>query len=301
MEIHNTRLIKKSSYNLNDLHGISKKCDWFIYNEKILKNNIIPKIIFITNYTGRISIPFFYHKILNTLKNPIILIIASEDNTFPKGIGDLRCNFFKNFQKEINILINHKNIKKIYVENLDTIHPKLHPLPLGILYHKQQKLYQDLLNFKKIDFNKKNITLFCCHRYREHLQFNDRKITEKYCKNNWKDFTTFKDTINEIQFKNYLIQSKFCLCIHGGGYDPSPKCWQALLCGSIPIIQSSPLNKAYQEFPVIILNDLNSNSITKEKLDLWLKQKRIYFENENYRKQILKKLLLDYHWKKIIS
>lgn len=47
----------------------------------------------------------------------------------------------------------------------------------------------------------------------------------------------------------------FIACIHGGGIDPSPKAWEALMVGTIPIIQHSTLDDAYSRLPVMFVHD----------------------------------------------
>jgi hypothetical protein len=39
-DIMNTRLNKKEVYNLDDLNCISKRCDWFINGNQVIKKNI---------------------------------------------------------------------------------------------------------------------------------------------------------------------------------------------------------------------------------------------------------------------
>ena len=54
----------------------------------------------------------------------------------------------------------------IYVENLDTLHTKLVPIPLGILNHNKQ-LYTNI-KIPKLSTHK--IQVFCAHRVREGTQ-----------------------------------------------------------------------------------------------------------------------------------
>lgn len=242
---------------------------------------------------------FFYNKILPDINNEVTLVIASEDFTFPLGIGDLRRNFYKDKQDLVTNLINHKFIKKIWVENLDLLHPKLTPLPLGILHYENRISILNSIKFKKINFNERKNNLFVCHRIRSHLQFQKRRLVSNFCQNKWKDFVCLKNNLEYTDFINHLLNSKFVLCVNGGGYDPSPKCWEALLCGCIPIIEHSTLNEAYKELPIIFIKKWKRNTITEDKLNIWLKEKRIFFENETKREEVLKKLHLNYWWNKI--
>ena len=57
--------------------------------------------------------------------------------------------------------------------------------------------------------------------------------------------------------------------VDGGGLDPSPKAFEAVLSGSIPIIQHYPGDDAYREFPVVFVDDWDVKTITGERLAVW--------------------------------
>jgi len=300
MEIMNTRLPKKQIYQFCDLIGISKKCDWFIHLNRILKKTDIPSTIFLSNYQGRITIPFFYHKVLPLINNKIILIIASEDYTFPTGKGDTRANFYESNQELIFNLINHPKIKRIWVENLDILHPKLSPLPLGILKYNYYHYLKDLIDYKKINFNNRKNNVLCCHRIHQGEQFNKRKMVSHLCLNNWSKYVTYYSYLSYPNILNEMKQSRFVLCVNGGGIDPSPKCWEAILCGAIPIIEHSTLDEAYSQLPVIFIDRWSKDTLTSDKLNKWFEEIRKYYENEDLRKQVLDKLSLEYWWNQIV-
>ena len=52
-----------------------------------------------------------------------------------------------------------------------------------------------------------------------------------------------------------VVTYPFIACVHGAGIDPSPKAWEALLVGTIPIIQHSTLDNAYERLPVMFVNE----------------------------------------------
>jgi hypothetical protein len=51
------------------------------------------------------------------------------------------------------------------------------------------------------------------------------------------------------------MNASFTACAHGGGIDPSPKAWEAVMMGTIPIIQHSTLDDAYAQLPVVFIDD----------------------------------------------
>lgn len=61
------------------------------------------------------------------------------------------------------------------------------------------------------------------------------------------------------------------------------------------------LDEAYSQLPLIFVDKWTSDTLSKEKLDKWFEEKKKYYEDEILRKEVLKKLTLDYWWDKIIQ
>ena len=99
------------------------------------------------------------------------------------------------------------------------------------------------------------------------------------------------------------IVSDTNLCVHGGGLDVNPKLWEAILIGVIPIIrENKPYTDIYTrlDFPVVIIKEWESDTITEENLILWHNKYYNYFINNDKRKKILHNLTLDY-WVEYIN
>lgn len=297
MEIMSTRLEKYSIYDKSKLSGLALKCDWYIHTTNILNitNTQQPNIIFISNLLGNITIPHFVNNILPTITWDIKIIIASEDYTFPKGDKDSRHSFYHDKQDIVNRMINNMYVKYIFVENLDTLHPKLKPIPLGLL-HRMKEDYN--LSIEQKHLNNRDIKVFCCHRIRNDgtTQWDNRKTVRNLCLSSWKDFIYYKNEMNEIDFKTALLNSQFVICVNGGGIDPSPRVWQALLCGCIPIIKKSTLDEAYNRFPIVYIDEWNEEAITLEKLNMWLDKYKSFYIDTNKRREVLRMLTLNYWW-----
>lgn len=299
MEIMNTRLHRKTNYTVDELTGLSKRCDWFIHGKEVIKKKDNPQTIYLSGLQGNQGIKHFTNELLPKIENNIVLIIAGTDLTFPSGKGDLRRNLYTDCQELINIILNSNKILHIFVENLDTIHPKLSPIPLGLL---PGKTFLDLSKFINVDFNNKKNLCLVRHRTREGInQWKDRKIADELCKNEWANFVNFKnDEIPIGEFIEELKNSKFCLCIHGGGYDPCPKFFQCILYGTIPIIQHSTLDAVFEKFPVLFIDELNKNALSENLLNEKYKELKVFYEGGK-REEILKLLTLDYWWNIILS
>ena len=297
----NTRLPKlRNNYKNTDLRGLSAKCDMFIFKNEVIKKKEIPKIIFISAYYGEIGVEYFIDNILPSLSNKFNLIIGSEDYSFPYGIYDVRKNQYAHLENKIfETLFKNEYLNKIFVENCDIIHEKCVPIPLGLLPTKIN-YYKKYLNYYPLNLNKRKVKMFCCHRIHNNSgQFDERKYVNKLCLINWKKFCVHYKELNQIEFLAMMRNSQFTICVHGGGIDTCPRLWEAMLVGSIPIVRSHPImNKIYKEFPVIVIVD-KWEDIILEKLQVWMKEKKIYYENKIEREKMIEKLKLKYWWDKI--
>jgi len=294
-EIMSTRLIKKDIYEISDLTGLAQKCDWFIGNGQILNisNTDNPKVVFMTSYRGHSVLNYFVKAVLKTISSPFILIIASEDYTFPSGIGDKRWNMYVNLKNQIKTLLDNDMILHIFVENLDTVHEKMSPIPLGLLFNDNRML--DLSQYANVDFSNRHNFCFFSHRLRIGPQWQDRTNTSEYCKTAWK-FVDHHETLPKREFIEKLKNSKFCICVHGGGYDPCPRFFEAILYGAIPIIEHSPLDPVFSKFPVVFVDNWTVDSISEEMLSEKLKVLRSYYEDKDKRMEVLRLLTMDYWW-----
>jgi len=299
MKVMSTRLKEKVNYELHQLTGLSGKCDWFINGSQLINitNTQYPNFIFLTAYRGGDGINYFVKELLPKILSKFIIIIASGDYTFPYGTGDVRHNEYKDSQESIKILLDSTKLIHMFVENLDTKHAKLNPIPLGLL-DSSFMIDIESPELYSIDFSKKEILCLCHHRTRNGLdQFYDRSKVNALSANNWKNFVTFNfgEIPNHVHIKN-LIDSKFCLCIHGGGYDPCPRFFECILYGVIPIIQHSPLDEVFMKFPVVFIDTLTENSLSESFLLEKFEELREFYEDKVKRKKIVHMLTLHYWW-----
>ena len=193
-------------------------------------------------------------------------------------------------------IIESKFLCHIFVENLDIINVKMTPIPLGLLYPKI-KLDIESPEYCNIDLKKRNI--FCLSRHRSRNgggQWKDRGIVNNLCKTKWSSFVKIIDKeIPKDSFINEIRNSKFCLCIHGGGYDPCPRFFESILYGAIPIIQHSPLDPFLKKYPVVFIKNLKPESLSKKILLKKLQELREFYEGPK-RKEVLYLLTMDYWW-----
>ncbi len=311
-ELMNTRLIKRYVYEREHIFGLAARCDWFVNNEQLIRlvETDNPKTVFVSAWLGNISIPYFANAVLPQINKKFNLIIASEDVTFPYGIGDVRQHYYRNCQNEVKKIFENEFVHMIYVENLDCNDPKCFPIPLGILQYNH--LYSDYLQLfvqKSLPSKQESrpFNVFCCHRIndgttiRNGPQWEKRRRVSRLAQNEWKSFVFYKEpNDDENEFFTTLQQSKFCLCVQGGGYDPSPRCWQAILCGSIPIVEHSPLDRAYERLPIAFVDSWSDDAISEEKLADFYTKLSPYYVDARKRANVLQMLSLNY-WINLIE
>ena len=234
---------------------------------------------------------------IDTLINmtiPYILIMASnDDHCVPYLYYPCRNNELK---EKCKILLNTDNLLSIYAKNSCIEHPKLFPLPIGpkwqwkttqffgeskekhmMIYKKngltpdeniKNKSKKTKLLYFNFSTHTTNAPLYSSHR-------NIRKTILNKCKNNF-------DYVENMPFENYieeLSNYKFSISPPGRGID-AHRTWESLMVGTIPIISESPINKIFENLPVLIIKENEWDKLTKEYLEE--QYKIIYNKNYNF-------------------
>eukprot|EP01036_Dinobryon_divergens_P057105 gene57105-76255_t len=95
-----------------------------------------------------------------------------------------------------------------------------------------------------------------------------------------------------------VSQYQFIAITHGGGIDPCPKLFDALIVGTIPIIEITALYDAYEHFPVVFVRNLTdfmtwpNASLVMER---WVNKLEKYYEpGSHLRNQTLHRLNAKY-------
>jgi hypothetical protein len=183
--------------------------------------------------------------------------------------------------KHIEKIIQHKYLLNIYAVNVDIQHPKIHPIPIGIDLHtpffrhnnhplEQEKELVDTKN-QLLPMEKRPVSVYC----NSHLNLTDMQPHHNFPGQRQRTYELFKDTpyfffeqsiIPREQVWKRHEQHLFILSPPGNGLD-CHRTWEAIILGGIPIILSTPLDKLYQDLPVVIVKQWEE--ITLDNLYQW--------------------------------
>jgi hypothetical protein len=295
MELLNTRMFDwKEGY----ASGLANQMDMIILHEnKIIYNTsfALAKTIFINTRLQDKLIIYFIDIILPILMHPVNVILAGEDYTFPNNT-DLRMQGNRRRIHDFKRLGSHPMIHRLFVENLDEALPNTVPIPLGINPRECPIHYEYFLKYEKINPLKPfMITNF--NRTRDGKgQFAERKQVDQLCETAWRPFFIHTKDKHHEDYLTTMGKYMFTLCVHGGGLDVNPKLWEALLIGVIPIIkENKPYTDLYQNLPVVILKEWDSDAIHAANLTLWHETYYHHFTDREKRKKMIEWLSLK-HW-----
>lgn len=158
-------------------------------------------------------------------------------------------------------ILEDKHLVKWYAQNSDVVHPKLVQIPIGLnCFEHAPEMHQSLLLLKAQPPTRDKLVL---------VNFGNTHpsrtvVWEHLCgKGNKKSFVTCsaKATQNNIKGNPHLVSyykkvanHKFVVAPRGNGWD-THRLWEALYLGCVPIVESSPLDPLYAQFPVLVVKN----------------------------------------------
>lgn len=308
---HSIRLFPKgkgaSAYQVT---GIASQCDWAILSDsrppqvELRKNRKVrhPRHIFISMRAPKPAIRYFMEEVLPNLSEKFVLITGSEDITIPNQT-DLRWAPFDTYtRKTLNLIADHPLLTHWFAENLDEkwTH-KVSPLPTGFVFpHAIRNRRYKHPTVQKIE--DRPLVALCAHRVRDGKQWQLRKNVLALAKDEWKQFSKLVESpVSEQEFLSLVESCSFVMCVEGGGIDPSPKAWQAIQHGSIPIIKRTPASEAYAELPCLIIQDWHDDALNTDLLYKAKSRLIPAFDTVKGRTETLNKLSLFHWWQKILN
>lgn len=314
--MHNTRLFPKykgaEAYRPS---GIAQRCDWIAMTDTrsftdTRKNgvgflrgdlSVQPRTVFLSMRSYFHALPWFYEEVLPQITNRFIFITGSQDMTIPNQLDARRGPATLAEIELVRKIENDERVIHWFAENRDEDSPKMSTLPVGYVFvDKPSNIVK--IPPQRLAIKDRPLRVFCSHRERDGDQWDERRHLTELCQTDFASFATVSvNEIDESEFEQQIRLHPFVLCASGGGLDPSPKAWQSIANGSIPIIKSSTLADAYSQLPVAFVDDWDKDCLSVEKLQVWLQQLAPYYEPGPLRTETLRRLSLDYWWGRILE
>jgi hypothetical protein len=271
-------------------NGIAAHCDWAL---------MVPCLFGLIESPPRIvyaqidMLPHFVENLLPILSArswKFILVTSGSDGTTPNNLLDERYKYplrgFGVNGSYFDRLVNDTSVVHWFAENRDQLHPKLSSLPTGVLSHST--LY-DHISHSALPLRSRGLKVMSADRIRAGPQWSERMHVRELCHN--ASFCSHprhtKGKLVVLSHYDYLKHASsvpFVLCPHGGGIDPSPKAFEAILVGTIPIIRYTPfIFDSYSLLPVVFVRDWSdifgqNDDQVQSLLATWIDRLSPYFE-----------------------
>lgn len=268
-------------------------CDWIIWDTHniYVDFNFIPKTIYVRSEINTLN--YFINLVLGKINSEFVLVTTSHDTPMPIG-------FQKNFNFNWQAIINNKYLKAWFTENRDLLHEKIKPVPLGLPHPDLPSwVVGDLSTpvwtddfLEKAKLLREDSRIFkifgCWHPRTNHPSgtcpdnTSERQMAYEYLIGKKEIFDWHPPGMSRMEFIHKMGAYKFVLCPHGGGLDPNPKCWEALIMKAIPIVRRNTMSESLEHLPIAFVDEWSE--ITYTKLKQWEEkfQPRLHDENLEY-------------------
>jgi hypothetical protein len=247
--------------------GIAATCDWALLVPCLFGDvSRPPKTIFVHNY----MLSHFVESTLNFMDPTyrFVLVTAGTDMTVPRSI-DPRYRPMRGFSPSLDggnyfqTLVNSPKIIHWFAENHDLAHHKLSTLPTGMSTPTDPDDMSEFPSPESIPpILTRTLKVLVSDRVRSgtgtwalRAEVVDMCSQSSLCIRPGNGTANMDGGIKRADYLRLLSTVPFVACVRGGGLDPSPKAWEAILLGTIPIIQHSVLDDGYERLPVVFIHE----------------------------------------------
>lgn len=289
--------------------GIAGRCDWIVMSDAQQPHAALlrqvdtdtPRHVFLSLREPYRALAFFWEHVLPRIREPFVLVSGSEDATVPRQLDRRWRPFDAGERTRMRSLLEDSRLLHWFAENLDEDgHPRMSPLPLGLVF--AQPPHGRRVPVPVVPpLSDRPLRILCAHRVRPGPQWELRREVSLLCSRHPSLCRVVEGEIPEDDFISMMQSHAFVLCASGGGIDPSPKAWQAILHGAIPIILSSPLDAAYRQLPTAIVPAWDGSIFEGGGLEAWHRQCAIRHDIPANRAETLRRLGLDYWWDQVAA
>ncbi|WP_146592013.1 hypothetical protein [Puniceibacterium confluentis] len=289
--------------------GIAARCDWVLLSDREaplthLRRTVPtdrPRHIFLSLRNAFAALQVFATEILPGLRAPFVLVSGSEDVTLPQQCDRRWRAYDAAEQRHIRTILDHPLLACWFAENLaEDSDPRFVPLPTGMVYQGGAPAAPPPVQPPPL--GGRPLRVLVGHRVRPGPQWELRRAVTRRAEHDWAAFCTVpRSELSEAEFSGLMQAHAFVLCAEGGGVDPSPKAWQAMLHGAIPIIRRTGTYRAYAQLPVAFVDNWQADSLTPERLVAWQRTLGFYQDMPHLRARTLERLGLNYWWGQIAA
>jgi hypothetical protein len=248
-----------------------------------------PKLVYVKAIPECLTLFLDHYLPLIPASARFVLLTGDADTTLPQQVDQRFPDYIASgLQQRLLKLLDDPRLLHWYAENLDTALAGVTPIPLGCINSDGHVHYQQTIaETAPVDLRARPLKALCAHYVREGPQWDNRKKVSQLAKENWHDFVDVLEQIPYNAFFPTLKTYPFVLCVGGGGLDPSPKAFTALLAGAIPIIERNPTTAAYADLPVAYIDSWDARSLDPARLQDWLEALLPQFEDPVRRRRVL--------------
>jgi len=284
--------------------GVAHLCDWSLTDIGFHGNlRRQPRTLFVQPRHEILDEFFarYYPRIAPRTR--FVLVTGAADHTLPHQT-DLR---YKPFAGTIHAdrfaaLRADPRLRAWYSDNLDDEAFGAIPIPCGSAGRYGCGPEDGLRRHRgPVSLEGRALRALCTHRERPGPQWDKRRGVSALAAGPWRDFVDLDNDIPCDRFFPTLCRYAFTLCVTGGGLDPSPKAWMAILAGSIPVIESNPMARAYDGLPVAVIDRWEEGALDPARMAAWLADLRPWHEDPIRRAAVVRRLALGPWWRMIRS
>jgi hypothetical protein len=275
--------------------GILKSCDYHSTNpiSSIRRMAFYPELKTIKQMKNPViyvcnSALNHFNTIVPYIDFSFILVSGDSDDSMPFDV--LRPEIFEAF-------ISNPFLLHWFSQNMTLDHPKITRMPIGMDYHTMElrdvwgpitiaSTQEYLLNSVRqnsLPFYERFMKCYANFHFQMNTKYGqDRKDAVRQIPSE----LVFYEPQMVPRLKSWNTQKEYAFIIspHGGGYD-CHRLWEALILGCIPIVKTSPIDKLYNDLPVLIVKEWSH--ITMELLVKTIQDFKTKHLNKKFKYEIL--------------
>ena len=183
------------------------------------------------------------------IKHPYVLMTGGSDHTLPYQSDKRYSPYDAGHVARIKAITDDPRLVAWFAENLDEVwSPKVRPSPLGFNARSHEELWA--ARAWRLPNRTRLVQASAC--VRSGPQWEDRSHMKRAAKA--RGFVTADVPIAD--WLRVVGKSTHVVCAHGGGWDLSPRIFEALWMGALPIAKRHPTTTmALWRFPIVWIND----------------------------------------------